>query len=120
LRFTLDKDGVSAFAETIDSEGEVTRYFPEREWTPTAADLASFKGDWFSDEAGATFTIAIEGDRAYVKQRPATSLPMLPLYKDHFRVPGFTVWFTRDKDGKVEKLHVGASRMRDMPFVRVK
>ena len=66
------------------------------------------------------FTVAIEGDKAYIKQRPATSLPMTPLYKDHFRAQGFIVWFTRDKDGKVDKLHVGASRMRDMPFVRVK
>jgi len=35
-------------------------------------------------------------------------------------VQGYVVWFTRDKDGKVDSLHVGTSRMRDMPFVRVK
>jgi hypothetical protein len=120
LRFSLDKDGAPVFAETIDSEGEVTRYFPEHEWTPAPADLAPFKGDWFSEEAGAMFTVAVEGDKAYIKQRPATSLPMQPLYKDHFSVQGFILWFTRDKDGKVNTLHVGASRMRDMPFVRVK
>ena len=42
------------------------------------------------------------------------------LYKDHFDVAGYVVWFTRDKNGKVNGMHVGASRMRDMPFVRVK
>jgi CubicO group peptidase (beta-lactamase class C family) len=119
LKFTLDQDGKPVSAETIDSDGEVRRFVPEVEWKPTPADLDSFKGDWFSEEAGATFTIAVEADKLFVKQRPATSLPMQPLYKDHFGVPGSVVWFTRDKNGKVNGMHVGASRMRDMPFVRV-
>jgi hypothetical protein len=48
------------------------------------------------------------------------SKPMQPLYKDHFTVQGYIVWFTRDKNGQINVMHVGASRMRDMPFVRVK
>lgn len=120
LKFSLDKDGQPIAAETIDSEGEVLRYVPEKEWKPTPADLSSFKGDWFSEEAGATYTVAIDADKAFIKQRPVTNLPMQPLYKDHFIVQGYIVWFTRDKDGKVDGMHVGSSRMRDMPFVRVK
>ena len=120
LKFTFSKDGNPTNAETVDTDGEVTRFVRETEWTPTPADLASFKGDWFSEEAGATFTVAVDADKAFIKQRPTTSLPMQPLYKDHFGVQGFTVWFTRAKDGKVNGLHVGTSRMRDMPFVRVK
>src|SRR5689334_4488611 len=112
LKFTFDKDGKPVSAEDIDDGGEVTRFVAEKEWTPTAAELASFKGDWFSEEAGATFTVAVEGDKAFIKQRPATSLSMQPLYKDHFAVQGYVVWFTRDKNGKVTNLHVGASRMR--------
>jgi CubicO group peptidase (beta-lactamase class C family) len=120
LKFTLDKDSKPVSAETVDSDGEVTRFVFEREWTPTPADLASFKGDWFSEEAGATFTIAVDADKVFIKQRPATSLQMQPLYKDHFAVQGYIIWFTRDKNGKVDSLHVGASRMRDTPFGRVK
>lgn len=120
FKFTLDKDGKPVFAETVDADGEVRRFVPETEWTPTAADLAAFNGDWFSEEAGATLTFAVEADKAFIKQRPSTSLPLQPLYKDHFFVQGNVVWFTRDKNGKVDGMHVGASRMRDMPFVRVK
>ena len=120
LKFTFDKDGKPMSAQTIDDDGEVTRFFPEKEWTPTPADLISFKGDWFSEEAGATFTVAVDGDKAFIKQRPATNLRMESLYKDHFAVQDYVVWFTRDKTGKVNGLHVGTSRMRDMPFVRVK
>ena len=120
LKFTFDTNGKPVSAETVDADGEVRRFVPEKQWTPTAADLASFKGDWFSEEAGATFTVAVDGDTAFIKQRPAMRLPMQPLYKDHFAVQGYVIWFTRDEDGKVNGLHVGASRMRDMPFVRVK
>ncbi len=120
LKFTLDKEGKPTFAETVDSDGEVRRFAPEQVWKPTAEDLASFKGEWFSEEAGATFTVAVEGDKAFIKQRPVSSFAMEPLYKDHFDVQGFVAWFTRDQNGKVTGLHVGASRMRDMSFVRVK
>ena len=120
LKFTFDKDDKPIFAETVDTDGEVRRFSPEKEWTPTTADLASFQGDWFSAEAGATFTVAVDADKAFIKQRPTTKLAMQPLYKDHFNVQGYTVWFTRDKNGKVTGMHVGTGRMRDMPFVRVK
>ena len=120
LKFTFDQDGKPVSAETVDSDGEVRRFLPEKQWTPTPEDLASFTGGWFSEEAGATITVAVENGKAFLKQRPATSLPMQPLYKDHFSVQGYTIWFTRDSSGKVNGLHVGASRMRDMPFVRVK
>lgn len=120
LKFRFDKDGKPVSAETVDSDGEVRRFFPEKEWTPTAEEFASFKGDWFSEEAGAAFTVAIEADKAFIKQRPATRLSMQPIYKDHFVVPGYIVWFTRDKNGKVDGMHVGTSRVRDMLFVRVK
>ncbi len=120
LKFTFDKDGKPVSAETIDDDGEVTRFARESEWTPTPEEFASFKGDWFSEEAGATLTFAVDADKPFIKQRPATSFPLQPLYKDHFQVQGYVVWFTRDKNGKVNGMHVGASRMRDMPFVRVK
>ena len=120
LKFTFDKDGKPMSAETVDSEGEVRRFVPEKEWKPTADELASVAGDWFSEEAGATITVAVEDGKTFIKQRPATRLQLQPIYQDHFSVQGYVVWFTRDKNGKVDSLHVGASRMRDMPFVRVK
>jgi CubicO group peptidase (beta-lactamase class C family) len=120
LKFTADKDGNPMSAESVDDDGAVTHFSREREWTPTPDDLASFKGDWFSDEAGATFTFAVEDVKAFLKQRPSMSLPLQPIYKDHFQWQGYVIWFTRAKHGKVDRMHVGASRMRDMPFVRVK
>ena len=106
-------------SEIKNNDGSITRLVLESTWAPTAAELASFVGDWYSEEAGATFTFAIEGDKAFIKQRPTTKLPLRPIYRDAFSTQGITVWFTRDTSGKVDKLHIGASRMRDMPFTRV-
>jgi CubicO group peptidase (beta-lactamase class C family) len=120
LKFTFDQHGNPTSAEAVDSDKEVRRFFPEAVWQPTPADLEALKGDWFSEEAGASFSLVVDGDKALFKQRPATSLPMQPLYKDHFDLQGYVIWLTRDQNGKVNGLHVGASRMRDMPFLRVK
>ena len=119
LEFKTDGDGRPISGESVGSDGTVTRYFAEKEWTPTSAELATLAGDWYSEEAQATFTFSVEGNNAFVVQRPSTKLPLRPLYKDHFSTQGFVVWVSRDVSGKVDKLHVGGGRMRDMPFVKV-
>lgn len=117
LRF---KDGNPVTAAIANPDGSVTRLTLVSEWKPTAADLAAIADDWHSEEAQATFTFAVEGDKAFIKQRPSLKLPLQPLYKDHFGTQGYVVWVTRDASGKIDKLHVGGSRMRDMLFVRTK
>ncbi len=119
IKFTVDKDGKPILAEG-NNNGDIQRHFFESAWAPTATDLASFAGDWYSEEAQARFTFAVEGDKAFVVQRPVLKLQMTPLYKDHFSAGSFVVWFTRDRAGKIDKLHVGGSRMRDMPFELVR
>ncbi|MBK8813745.1 MAG: beta-lactamase family protein [Acidobacteria bacterium] len=106
-------------ARIQNPDGSATLLTRVADWKPTAADLAEFAGEWYSEESQAAFTFVIEGDKAFIRQRPTTSLPLRPVTKDHFSTPGYVVWVTRDKSGKIEKLHIGGSRMRDMPFVRV-
>lgn len=112
------KDGNPVTAAIANPDGSFTRLTLVSEWKPTAADLAAIAGDWHSEEAQATFTFAVEGDKAFIKQRPSLKLPLQPLYKDHFGTQGYAIWVTRDASGKIDKLHVGGSRMRDMLFVR--
>ncbi|MEJ7622951.1 MAG: serine hydrolase domain-containing protein [Pyrinomonadaceae bacterium] len=120
VTFKLDKDGKPVSTERL-VDGGTSRAFAEAEWKPTATELAAFAGDWFTDEAGATFTFAVEGEKAILLQRPGIRLPLSPIYKDHFSAPGGqVVWLSRDSSGKPNRLHVGASRMRDMFFERMK
>ncbi|MBX3289587.1 MAG: serine hydrolase [Acidobacteria bacterium] len=119
IKFTLDNDGKPVSGKR-DNNGDITHFTAQSQWSPAAADLKEFAGDWHSEEAQAAFTIAIEGDKAFITQRPSLKLPLQPLYKDHFSTPGYVVWVTRDAAGKIDKLHVGGSRMRDMWFERAR
>lgn len=112
------KDGTPITASIANPDGSVTRLTMVSEWKPTSADLNEFTGDWYSEEAQATFTIELEGDKAFIKQRPTMKMPLQPLYKDHFQAQGYVVWVTRNASGKIDRLHVGGSRMRDMQFIR--
>lgn len=120
MKFTLDKDGKPVKAEILNDDGSITNLTAVTPWTPTAAELADFAGNWYSDEARATFAFKVEGDKASVVVHPVIKLPVQPAFKDQFSGGGYNVWATRDASGRIDKLHVTGSRMRDMPFVRVK
>ena len=120
MKFTLDNDGKPIKADILNDDGSVTNLTAQQEWTPTAADLAAFAGDWYSDEARTTLSVVLEGEKAYAVQPGAFKVEMRPVYKDAFFAQGTVLWATRDASGKIDKLHATASRMRDVPFTRVK
>lgn len=112
--------GGKPVAYTLTSGDFVGRYLAERPWSPTAAELKVFAGSWHSDEADATFRFVVEDGKAFFVQRPATRIVLLPASRDHFEFgdqSGRVIWFTRVRQGLT--LHVGMSRLRDMPFARV-
>ena len=119
MNFTVDKDGKPIKAEIVNADGSTTVLTPQVEWKPTVADLTAFAGDWYSDEARTTLTFAVEGDKAFIVQPAAFKLELRPIYKDAFFAQGNVIWATRDASGKIDRLHVTASRMRDMPFRRL-
>jgi hypothetical protein len=118
IKFHFDKDGKAVAFESNDS-GEINRATHQIPWQPTAAELAQIAGDWRSEEAQSTLNITIEGDKAFVVIRPVVKLQLQPQYKDHLTAQGYVFWFTRDASGKIDKMHVGTGRMRNMLFERV-
>lgn len=120
MKVRFDKNGKPFKAEIYNDDGSVTDLTAQSAWMPTAAELAEFTGSWYSDEARATFAFAVEGDKAFIVVHPVLKLSVQPAFKDQFSGGGYNVWATRDASGKIDKLHITASRMRDMPFVRIK
>ena len=118
LTFTLDKTGKPITGQAIDPAGAVDRIVAESAWTPTAADLASFAGDWYSEEAQAKVSFKVENGKASIVNKPVIDLKLQPIYKDHFAGEGYVIWFTRNAKGKIVQMHVGTGRMRDMFFER--
>lgn len=117
LRF---KDGTTMTAEIANTDGSFTRLTKVAEWKPAAADLNDFAGDWYSEEAQSTVSIKVENDKAFLVLRPVARFQLMPVYKDGFSAQGYVFWFTRDASGKIDKMHVGTSRMRDMLFTRTR
>lgn len=118
VQFSYDKDGKPLAGEGRGPTGGIMRFVAEQEWKPTADELKEFAGEWYSDEAQARFTFAVDGIKASITQRPVLDLSLQPLYKDHFIGQGYVIWVTRDRSGKIERMHVGTGRMRDMYFER--
>lgn len=88
--------------------------------------LAEYAGTYASDEVGASYTVAIDGDHLVVKLPPSAQFAMEPSYKDGFVVEGDLVHFTRGKNGRVDGFDVksdfsagsGSARVERVHFVR--
>ncbi|MBK9155661.1 MAG: serine hydrolase [Chloracidobacterium sp.] len=117
-RFKYDRDG-KPFSMEIETAGDTVTYTLESEWKPTADDLQTMAGEWYSEDADATVKFEADGSNAFLLVKNAPRMTLRPLYKDHFaEQSGQLVWFDRNAAGKITGLHIGSDRMRDMPFVR--
>lgn len=119
IKFTFDKDGRPVSGEG-NNNGDIPRFTSQAAWTPTAAELNEFAGDWWSEEAQAKVAIVIEGGNAFLVNKPLFRFQLQPLYKDHLTAQGYIFWAVRDSSGKITQMHVGTGRMRDMLFERVR
>ena len=117
--FKLDTAGNPVSFEG-NLNGDLRTFTLQKEWQPTAEELNTIAGVWYSEEADATFKIVVENGQAFLTQRPATRLQLRPQFKDNFIVesPGTIMWFTRDPAGKLTA-HAGTARLRDIVFTRV-
>lgn len=120
MTFQSDKAGRPIMADYRSANGNATSFVPEKSWTPKPSDLAAMSGEWYSGEAQAKASFVVENGKAFIVNKPVIKLELQPMYKDHFTGGGYVIWFTRKKNGLIERMHVGGGRMRDMFFERVK
>ncbi len=85
--------------------------------SPTAAELQTYAGEYGSDEARATFRVAVQGDRLMFQNRPGTWAPLSPTYRDAFITPAVgVVRFLRDASGRITEVSVSQERVWDLRF----
>jgi hypothetical protein len=87
-------------------------------FTPTTAALRAFAGDYYSDDLGVVYSIALKGDSALELHRPKAD-PMLlaPLYEDAFGADGNVVRFVRSKSA-IDGFKLTGGRVRGVVFSR--
>jgi CubicO group peptidase (beta-lactamase class C family) len=104
---------------TFQADGDTLwfDYVVPARWAPTAADLAAFVGRYLSDELGTTWNVTIVDDSLTLSAVPGEDLKLAPTYPDAFEGQG-TVWFTRDRRGRVTLMHVSQPRLWDLTLTR--
>jgi CubicO group peptidase (beta-lactamase class C family) len=89
------------------------------QWTPSTAALAGFAGEYASEEAEVTYTVAVENGQLVARRRPGVKITLEPTYKDGFSAQGLgSVRFLRDAAGQVSEMSIGQSRVWDLRLRR--
>ena len=122
VRFTTTASGQPASLRVPTSDGDtvVHVFMAAERWQPSDADLASIAGRYRSDEIGVTFTVGAVGSRLTVSPRVGVADTVSATYRDAFGDGEGTVWFVRDKQGRVTTMHFGSARAWDFVSTRVK
>ena len=91
-------------------------------YTPTAADLQSYVGEYYSPDAEVALVVSIENGQLVARRRPATRIVLTPTERDGFAASAGlgAVRFIRDASGKVTQLAVRQARVFDLRFDRTK
>jgi CubicO group peptidase (beta-lactamase class C family) len=121
LRFITAADGTPTGARIFAPDGDTLSwtYAAPGRWLPTEAQLQAFVGAWYQPEIDVTWTVRYEKGALIVQLRPGTQFALIPAYIDGFEGGAYgTVWFSRDRKGAVNAMHLGAGRVWDLAFGR--
>ena len=92
------------------------RFEPAR---PSRAQMDAYAGTYYSEELGATYSVAATDSTLVFKTRWGTLLgaTVRPSYGDTF-IGDFLVTFTRGRGGKIDGALVGTGRVRNVRFTK--
>lgn len=87
----------------------------------SSAQLAEYTGDYNGPELASTLRVQADSGRLTLRVSPATVLPLIPLFRDGFRVgtSSSTARFVRDGSGRIVELRANVGRARNVLFQRV-
>jgi CubicO group peptidase (beta-lactamase class C family) len=108
--------------EIKTKEGEVSRFYRAKVYTPTEADLLAFAGQYESNEMGSVLEMVPEKNGLLMRfyRNPAKAIQLSPVDTDTFMLGMMTVRFQRDKNGKVTGYLYSNPVVRNIPFTKLK
>lgn len=114
-----DGDVVSALLG-VNAEGDSLVAERVAPWTPAAAALRAYAGEYRTDEAPATWRAVVRGDTLVLEGPGRRRIALQPAYEDAFTARGLgTVLFRRDGRGRVVAASFLMGRVRDLRLARV-
>jgi len=117
VEFDAAPAGARATMRIIPADADTLVLEPVPDWTP--ARLDEFAGEYRSDEAEVSYTIAVENGSLVIRRRPDARVELAPAYADAFTARGTVLRFSRDATGRVDGFGVWVDRVRGLRFRRV-
>lgn len=107
--------------EIKPKEGSPTQYRRTVSYTPTAAELNAFAGQYDSSETGAVMEMVPEKGGLTMRfyRNPAKALQLKPVDRDTFMISQMVVRFVRNKDGKVTGYDHSNPLLRNIRYTRL-
>jgi CubicO group peptidase (beta-lactamase class C family) len=103
---------------SLTAAGDSAFFEPVAAFSSTPAQLAEFAGEYYSPDTESTLTVIVEDGRVIIKRRPATRIPLSPVYADAFQSQLGLIRFFRNASGRITELSVGQDRVYDLRFSR--
>jgi CubicO group peptidase (beta-lactamase class C family) len=114
-------DATPVQVRIVYPDGDTVFYEPAAAADSSAANLATYAGEYRSDEAEATYTAEVVDGALVLKMRPSATFRLTPTYADAFSGPGGSIIrFIRGADGRVQAFTFGTDRVRELRFDRVR
>jgi CubicO group peptidase (beta-lactamase class C family) len=101
------------------SDSETAEYRRVQPWTPQAAELESFVGEYESDEALAVLEVRMTSDKLLVvpEDRRSAAATMTALFADTFRTDnGMILHFRRSAKGEITGFDASVDRVYSLAF----
>ena len=97
---------------------------PVKAWVPSAIELASYAGRYFSEELETFYDVTVKDGKLMVGNRRTDATNFASGAKETFTGTGdagnVTIVFERDRNGQVIAFYAGNGRARDIRFARVR
>lgn len=105
---------VDAFGGGID----IPRYVRVETFDPSPTELEEYAADYWSDELGVSWRIAVVNGQITKHQRKFEPQSFVAADRDTFARDEFRLTFTRDTRGQIDGMFVGSFRVRNVRFER--
>ncbi len=108
----------SLFVTTTDEGGDVEKetFQPVDLWSPTAAELADFAGNYASEELDTTWKLAVQDGKLVVRHRGLPEEVLKPTVSGTFTLAGMNLTFARDVGRRITGFTLDAGRARGIAF----
>lgn len=104
----------------LTEDGDAIEFERVAEFIPSPDQLREYQGEYYSDEAEASYRVAISSGTLELRRRPDVVITLSPAYQDVFTTTsGWIVQFTRGPGGHVDGMIFGMSRVRELRFTPV-